>query len=71
MKLLMLSLMTILATAVYAADVSEIAFSRSDDSFPAYSGSGRGTVHLRSRHSMLAVHLPDGTPRKSELVVLF
>ena len=56
--------------AAHAADVSEIAFTRSEGSFPAHTSSG-GTAHLRSMHSMLAVHSLDGTPYQDELVVLF
>jgi len=69
MKLTLVLALTILPSAVRAADVSEVAFTRTDDSFRAYSAGGE--VRVQSRHSMLAVHLPDGTPRKCELVVLF
>jgi hypothetical protein len=69
MKLTLVLALTILPAAVRAADVSEVAFTRTDDSFRANSAGGE--VRIQSRHSMLAVHLPDGTPRKCELVVLF
>src|SRR5580692_9622288 len=58
-----------LVGAAHAADVSEVASTRSVDTFPAFSSVGR--VNLVAAHSMLSVHLPDGTPRQDELLVLF
>ena len=58
-----------LVAVAHAADVSEVASTRSVDTFPAFSSAGR--VNLVAAHSMLSVHLPDGTPRQDELVVLF
>ena len=53
----------------HAADVSEVASTRSVDSFPGFSSAG--LLNLVAAHSMLSVHLPDGTPRQCELLVLF
>ena len=70
MKAWSAALLVLLAGGVHAADVSEIAFNRTDDSFPAYSGSG-GTVRLQSRHSVLTAALPEGGTFRDELMVLF
>ncbi len=71
MRLLSAAMLVLwVAGAARAADVGEIAFSRSDDSLPAYSSSGE-TVHLQGRHSRLTVPLADGTSRDAELLVLF
>ena len=59
-----------MAAAAHAADVSEIAFTRSEGSFLAHTSSG-ATTHLRSMHSMLAVPSPVGTPQQAELLVLY
>ncbi len=69
MKAWSAGLLMLLAGGAYAADVSEIAFSRSDDSLPAYSSSGE--THLQDRYARLTVPLPDGTSRDAELLVLF
>jgi hypothetical protein len=65
-----LFLLAFLITAgLHAADVSEVAFTRRDNSFPAQSSGG--TVHLESSHSMVSAHLSDGAQKKIELMVLF
>jgi hypothetical protein len=58
-----------LVAVAHAGDVSEVASTRSVDTFPAFSSAG--LVNLVAAHSMLSVHLPDGTPRQDELLVLF
>ncbi len=70
MNMRVMSAAVLLAVGAYAADVSEIAFSRRDDSWRAYSSSG-ATVHLQARYSKLTVPWPDGTSRDAELLVLF
>ena len=70
MKIIILLAAVALVAVAHAADVSDVAFTRSEGSVAAHTSSG-GTAHLRSMHSMLAVHLPDERPHQAELLVLF